>query len=66
MTITINGERREVAPGQPLDELIGELGVRRDGMAVAINDTVVPASAIAGRKLADGDVVEIIVAVAGG
>ncbi|GAC1411946.1 MAG: sulfur carrier protein ThiS [Candidatus Velthaea sp.] len=66
MTITLNGEARELAPGTTLGALITELGVRREGIAVARNDDVVPRAAVESTPLADGDSIEIIVAVAGG
>ena len=66
MTIRVNGEPRDVADGLTLGGLIAELGVRRDGIAVARNDDVVARGAIDDTALADGDAVEIIVAVAGG
>jgi len=46
--------------------LLGELDLRRDGIAVALNDDVVPRGEHALRALCDGDRLEIIVAVAGG
>ncbi len=66
MTIEVNGEAREVAPGSTLGALLDALGVRRDGMAVACNDAVVPRARVEGTPLAPGDRIEIIVAVAGG
>jgi sulfur carrier protein len=66
MTIAVNGELREVAPGSTLGALLDALGVRRDGMAVARNDAVVPRALVDDTPLAPDDRVEIIVAVAGG
>ncbi len=66
MTITVNGESREVADGATLDALLEELGVRRDGSAVALNDDVVPRARHGATPLREGDRLEIIVAVAGG
>ncbi len=66
MTITVNGELREMADGATLDSLLGALGVRRDGTAVALNDDVVPRTRHAATVLHGGDRLEIIVAVAGG
>ncbi|MFN2461832.1 MAG: sulfur carrier protein ThiS [Candidatus Velthaea sp.] len=66
MTITLNGERRDVAAGTTLGALIAAVGVRRDGIAVARNEDVVPRATIDATPLADGDAVEIIAAVAGG
>ena len=66
VTITINGETREVAEGSTVDALLDALGARRDGTAVALNDDVVPRGRHTAMALHDGDRVEIIVAVAGG
>ncbi|GAC1534449.1 MAG: hypothetical protein NVS2B17_03510 [Candidatus Velthaea sp.] len=66
MTITLNGEPRKVAAGTTLGGLIAELGVRREGIAVARNYEVVPRAAVETTPLAHGDTIEIIVAVAGG
>lgn len=65
MTIQVNGESREVADGATLDSL-EDIGVRRDGTAVALNDDVVPRARHAATALREGDRLEIIVAVAGG
>ena len=66
MTITVNGELREIADGATLGSLLEALGVRRDGTAVALNDDVVPRTRHAATVLRGGDRLEIIVAVAGG
>ena len=66
MTITVNGEARDLADGATLDALLGVLDVRRDGTAVALNDDVVPRARHGEIVLRDGDRLEIIVAVAGG
>jgi len=66
VTISVNGEPRDVADGATLDALLETLGVRRDGTAVALNDDVVPRARHGATALHDGDRLEIIVAVAGG
>ena len=66
MTITVNGDEREMPHGTTLDALLEALGVRRDGTAVALNDDVVQRASHAATVLRGGDRVEIIVAVAGG
>ncbi|BDE05701.1 thiamine biosynthesis protein ThiS [Vulcanimicrobium alpinum] len=66
MTVSINGESREVADGATLASLLDMLGVRRDGTAVALNDDVVPRARHDDTRVRDGDRLEIIVAVAGG
>jgi sulfur carrier protein len=66
VTISVNGESRDVGDGVTLDALLETLGVRRDGTAVALNDGVVPRAHHAATALCEGDRLEIIVAVAGG
>ncbi|HEV8020740.1 MAG TPA: sulfur carrier protein ThiS [Candidatus Lustribacter sp.] len=66
MRLTINGAERDVSSGVTVDALLQTLAVRRDGVAVALNDDVVPRAEHATRTLNDGDRLEIIVAVAGG
>ena len=66
MRLTVNGTEREIAAGVTVDALLQTLAVRRDGVAVALNDDVVPRAEHATRTLNDGDRLEIIVAVAGG
>jgi sulfur carrier protein len=67
VTITVNGESREITDGtMTLESLLESLGVRRDGSAVALNNDVVPRARHGATPLRDGDRLEIIVAVAGG
>jgi len=66
MRLTVNGTEREIMPGATVEALLQTLAVRRDGVAVALNDDVVPRAEHARRTLNDGDRLEIIVAVAGG
>jgi sulfur carrier protein len=63
---TINGERRALAEGITVAELLRDLDVATTGIAIAVNECVVRRSAFASHALADGDAVEIIRAVAGG
>lgn len=66
-TITVNGERwsREV---ESIVALLEELGhdPARSGIAVALNDAVVPRREWATRRITFGDRVEIVAAVQGG
>ena len=66
MTITVNGEDRELPNETTLASLLDTLGIRRDGTAVALNDDVVQRADHAATVLRGGDRLEIIVAVAGG
>jgi sulfur carrier protein len=65
-SLTLNGKIVRYPDVDTVGELVAQLGVQRDGIAVAVNDDVVPRARIDAFKLPDGDTVEIIVAVAGG
>jgi len=66
-SITVNGERRDYEGGA-MDALLRSLGLdpHRPGIAVAINDEIVPRGEWARRRLQPGDRVEIVGAVQGG
>lgn len=64
MSITVNGEPRQIAEGSTVAEVVADLPQR--GTAVAVNGQVVRRAEHAGTPLADGDVVEIVTAVQGG
>jgi sulfur carrier protein len=66
MRLTINGESREIESCATLAALLDHFGIALDGVAVAVNDAVVPRGSFGMHPLADGDRVEIIKAVAGG
>jgi sulfur carrier protein len=66
MTLTVNGDSRELPPGTTLAELIGQLSASARGIAAAVDGEVVPRRAWPDRTLADGAVVEIVTAVQGG
>jgi sulfur carrier protein len=66
MRLTVNGTDRDVEAGVTVAALLATLALRRDGVAVALNDDVVPRAEHTTRTLNDGDRLEIIVAVAGG
>ena len=66
MRLTVNGSEKDVEAGVTVASLLATLALRRDGVAVALNDDVVPRAEHATRTLNDGDRLEIIVAVAGG
>jgi len=66
MRITVNGQPMDVRDGLSLDELLAELGVRREYTAVAVNREVAPKSTYATRRLSEGDRVEIVRPMGGG
>ncbi|MFG2884985.1 sulfur carrier protein ThiS [Streptomyces sp. NPDC048297] len=66
VTISVNGERREIAPGTALDSLVRTLTAASSGVAAAVNETVVPRGQWSATALAEGDRVEVLTAVQGG
>lgn len=66
ITVTVNGEARQIAAGTTLHALVTDLGLPADGIASAIDRAVVPRSTYAKTVLTDGMVIEIIRAVGGG
>jgi len=67
MTIRVNDLPRTMASGATLTDLLRELGfAERKGIAVAVNDEVVPRSTWMTRALAEADQVLVIQATQGG
>ncbi|MGW6983339.1 sulfur carrier protein ThiS [Streptomyces sp. NPDC054932] len=66
MTISVNGEPREIAAGATLDAVVATLTTAPSGVAAALNETVVPRGQWPATPVGDGDRVEILTAVQGG
>ena len=66
MVVRVNGVDRQLDEGTTLAELLAELDLDRDGIAVAVERRVVPRSQHPQTVLAEGKQVEIIRAVGGG
>lgn len=66
MQVEVNGESKDLSPGTTIQVLLADLGLDRDGIAVAVNRRVVPRSRHPETELEEGAVVEIIRAVGGG
>ena len=64
--ITLNGEARQIAAGSTVLNLLEELGFVGKRLAVERNGEIVPKGLHAGTPLAEGDALEIVVAVGGG
>ncbi|OQR64306.1 thiamine biosynthesis protein ThiS [Streptomyces maremycinicus] len=64
--VSVNGERREFAPGTALDSVVRSLTPAPSGVAAALNETVVPRAQWPSTALRDGDRVEVLTAVQGG
>lgn len=66
MKITLNGDSHDCADGIPVAELLTELSLAGQRIAVELNGEIVPRSEFANRQLGDGDSVEIVHAIGGG
>ena len=67
MTIRVNDQSRTVGAEATLHDLLAELALAgRRGVAVAVNDSVVPRSEWTARPLAEADRVLVIQAAQGG
>jgi sulfur carrier protein len=66
VSVSVNGERRDVPGGLTLDRLVATLSTAPRGVAAAVNETVVPRTQWPTTPLGDGDRVEVLTAVQGG
>jgi sulfur carrier protein len=69
MYFVLNGQSREfaqLAPGANLQDLIAELGLKGDRVAIEHNGNIVPRGEWGGTRLAEGDRLEIVHFVGGG
>ena len=65
MTVTINNQKKEIAAGTTLAALAEELHLPPTGVAVALNNRVMPRTEWQ-KPLSDGDTIVIINASCGG
>lgn len=65
LALTVNGEPRRSA-ALTVAELVREIGLKPEKVAVERNGTIVPRSTLAEASLGDGDVLEIVTFVGGG
>ncbi|NML25798.1 sulfur carrier protein ThiS [Zoogloea dura] len=66
LSLTINGEARVLAGPATVASLLDEMGLAGKRLAVERNGEIVPRGLHATTGLADGDRLEIVVAVGGG
>jgi thiazole synthase len=66
LSITLNGESRNVRPGSSIADLAAEIGLDPKKVAVERNLEIVPRSTLAGVFIAEGDQIEIVHFVGGG
>lgn len=66
IAVTINGEPRQFAEPLRFQQLLDNLGLAGKRVAVERNGEIVPRGEFTARVIADGDRLEIVVAVGGG
>jgi sulfur carrier protein len=66
MRLNVNGVERRFAPSLTVQGLVGELGIEGKRVAIERNGEIVPRSRYGEVVLADGDRLEVVVAVGGG
>lgn len=66
MTITVNGEKRQLPDGLTLAGLLGDLRLTAGRLACEVNREIVKRADYAGTVLKEGDEVEIVQMIGGG
>jgi sulfur carrier protein len=66
MKLVVNGQPRSVPPRTTVRRLLEELELPTRGIAVEVNQRIVPRQQHAEHELADGDRLEIVSLVGGG
>lgn len=66
MEVTVNGTRRDVPDGLTVRGLVEHLGLTEGPVAVEVNRAIVPRAQHGERRVAGGDVIEIVHFVGGG
>jgi thiamine biosynthesis protein ThiS len=66
MTVTVNGEARKLSGATTVAALLAAIGLDVRKVAVERNEAIVPRSAYAATRLAQGDALEIVHFIGGG
>ena len=66
MKIVVNGESKTVSEKLTIQQLIQDLGITQQKLALEVNQEIVPRSTFSEHLLQAGDIVEIIEAIGGG
>lgn len=66
VNISVNGESRQIREGGTVLDLVKELGLRQELVAVEVNRELVRRSTFSERTLREGDGIEIVEFVGGG
>lgn len=66
MIVTVNGESTEMMDGGSVAELLVQLQIKRESVAVEVNLDIVPKAGYDSLALKNGDKIEIVQFVGGG
>ena len=66
ITVTLNGTRRDLPAAITFAELLDTLELAGRRLAIERNGEIVPRSTFGATRVADGDRIEVVVAVGGG
>lgn len=66
MKVDVNGQSIELVEGASLCALLTQLDQPQEGMALAVNQTIVPQGEWEAYRLHDGDTIALFQAIAGG
>ncbi|UZJ40216.1 sulfur carrier protein ThiS [Prosthecochloris sp. SCSIO W1101] len=66
ITITLNGEQRNVQNGSSVDDLLGIIGAETQRVAVVVNENIVYPEKRSSQILQENDQVEVLAFVEGG
>lgn len=66
ISVSINGTARQLADSTSVAALIEEMGLAGKRIALECNGEIVPRSSFPSQRLADGDRLEVVIAVGGG
>lgn len=64
--VTVNGDRREFPAPLTFDQFLDSMVLASKRVAIERNGEIVPRSRFAEARLADGDRIEVVIAVGGG
>ena len=64
--VVVNGAPREFPPGSTVKQLLEAMALEGRRLAVERNGEIVPRSTFEAARLADGDTIEVVIAVGGG
>ena len=66
LNVTVNGENKQLPDGTTVEDLLAQMEVRREYLAVERNRSIVPRTEYEKTALEDGDTIEIVSLVGGG